>query len=219
MPLSGGAGWLIMRSWTFLRRFGLLVEPGFVDPAECSDLCANVRSAPSSPARIRHKAYGWATSTVNDSRRTKLAVASPRMCSIIETRLRALQPALETHFNTRLAGFETPQFLVYEAGDYFQPHFDGSSDPEAVETIRNRKVSVSIFLNGQSEQPSDQPKPGAYCGGSLIFYGLVPDSRAQDFGFPIVAEPGLLVAFRSDLIHEVKPITQGERYSVVTWFS
>jgi SM-20-related protein len=34
-----------------------------------------------------------------------------------------------------------------------------------------------------------------------------------------VGEPGLLVAFRSDTVHEVLPVTHGERFTVVSWFN
>jgi SM-20-related protein len=35
----------------------------------------------------------------------------------------------------------------------------------------------------------------------------------------LIGEPGLLVAFRSDVLHEVEAVTHGERYSIVSWFS
>ncbi len=38
-------------------------------------------------------------------------------------------------------------------------------------------------------------------------------------GFALEAEPGLLIAFRSDTSHEVRPVTFGERFTIVTWFT
>jgi predicted 2-oxoglutarate/Fe(II)-dependent dioxygenase YbiX len=72
-----------------------------------------------------------------------------------------------------------------------------------------------LFLNSQS----DQLQPGTYSGGSLVFAGLLPDPRAKDQGFPLIGEQGLFVAFTSDIYHEIKPVLDGERYTVVAWFS
>jgi SM-20-related protein len=47
---------------------------------------------------------------------------------------------------------------------------------------------------------------------------LVRDPRWQSVGFGVEGEEGLLIAFRSDLLHEVTPVTHGERYTLVSWF-
>jgi predicted 2-oxoglutarate/Fe(II)-dependent dioxygenase YbiX len=75
-------------------------------------------------------------------------------------------------------------------------------------------VSIVIFLSRESAQPV----PGAYCGGSLVFHDDDADPRQKSRGFPLIGEPGLLVAFRSDTTHEVTPVTYGERYSIVCWY-
>jgi hypothetical protein len=55
-------------------------------------------------------------------------------------------------------------------------------------------VSVVSFLNGEAEAPGGD----GYCGGALTFYGLLRDPRANQLGFPLAGEAGLLIAFRSD---------------------
>src|SRR4051794_39291696 len=105
-----------MPSSTILRRLGVFVEPGFLEPAACSSIHTNVRAAPTFTARVRHETDGFATSMVDDSRRTKIAVPASWVQSSIEERLAGLQPTLEAHFHMRLTGFETPQFLVYKTG-------------------------------------------------------------------------------------------------------
>jgi hypothetical protein len=40
----------------------------------------------------------------------------------------------------------------------------------------------------------------------------------KDARSPLIAEPGLLIAFPSDKWHEVKPVSHGRRFTVVTWF-
>jgi predicted 2-oxoglutarate/Fe(II)-dependent dioxygenase YbiX len=70
-------------------------------------------------------------------------------------------------------------------------------------------------VNGQSKQPAQD----VYGGGSLVFYGLLDGSQWEKVGFPLEGEPGLLIAFRSDLLHEVQQVTFGHRYTVVSWFT
>jgi predicted 2-oxoglutarate/Fe(II)-dependent dioxygenase YbiX len=75
-----------------------------------------------------------------------------------------------------------------------------------------RRISISLFLNQQSEDST----PGTYTGGSLKFSDYRKPPPDREFYMPV--ETGLLVAFRSELTHEVTPITRGERYSIVSWY-
>ena len=54
------------------------------------------------------------------------------------------------------------------------------------------------------------------CGGSLVF----TEWRAgRTMGqYRLIPEQGMLVAFPSELTHEVMPVTYGERYSIVSWY-
>jgi predicted 2-oxoglutarate/Fe(II)-dependent dioxygenase YbiX len=121
---------------------------------------------------------------------------------------------LEAHFGVTLSGCQLPSFLAYGKGDFYLAHRDNSDDPGAPEMSRERQISVIVFLNSQSEEPQED----SYGGGSLTFYGLMADPRAASWGFPLVGKPGLLIAFRSNLLHEVTPVTHGERYTIATWF-
>ena len=40
----------------------------------------------------------------------------------------------------------------------------------------------------------------------------------EALGLPLEAEEGLLATFPADVVHEVRPVEAGERYTVVTWF-
>ncbi|MER8644176.1 2OG-Fe(II) oxygenase [Mesorhizobium sp. M1252] len=76
---------------------------------------------------------------------------------------------------------------------------------------RFRKISVVIFLNRQSDNPS----PESYAGGSLVLHG--PYS-GPDLRIAMPALPGSLVAFRSETTHEVTPVTCNERFTIVSWY-
>jgi SM-20-related protein len=117
---------------------------------------------------------------------------------------------LERHFGVPLGQCEEPQFLRYETGDFFVPHQDGNT-PLIHDQSRFRKISVVLFLNAQSEEPS----PGAYGGGSLVLHGHY---SGPSLCVPVVPAPGTLVAFRAETTHEVTPVTHGERFTIVSWY-
>ena len=196
----------------FFTRFGIYAAPGFVGGEECRALVAELAASPRSAAEVYGENY--ARGVDEGARRTLRAAAPAGVAAGLAGRLAGLRSALEENFRTKLGGCEEPEFLVYRTGDFFRPHRDASPGARAHEHLRRRRVSVVLFLNGQAERP----EPGSFCGASLVFYGLLPDPRAAHVGFPLAAEAGLLVAFPSDLLHEVTPVTHGERYAVVSWF-
>jgi predicted 2-oxoglutarate/Fe(II)-dependent dioxygenase YbiX len=150
--------------------------------------------------------YGSSEAAVN------LSVRSVGEVTLLENgeirqRIAALMPELAAHFHEPLDTCEDPTFLVYRPGGFYRPHRDRATrTDESAGAARARRVSIVIFLNGD------------YTGGALTLYGLVDDPGWRDFGFAVPPAPGLLVAFRSDLLHEVTPVTAGERFTVVTWF-
>ena len=65
-----------------------------------------------------------------------------------------------------------------------------------------RKLSLSIQLSD----------PSSYEGGELVLY-------VGEEGITVPKEQGKLIAFPSFTLHEVKPVTKGERYSLVAWIT
>jgi SM-20-related protein len=129
---------------------------------------------------------------------TRIAVSDAGSAAVIGL-LERLQPQIESHFDRSLDGFEEPQFLRYGPGDYFVAHQDGNT-ALVYDESRFRKVSVAIFLSA----------PDAYSGGSLVLHTEPP--------LTLVPAAGTLVAFPSETTHEVLPITDGERLSIVSWY-
>jgi SM-20-related protein len=128
--------------------------------------------------------------------------------------LRSLLPRLEAHYHKELRDCSIPSFLLYKPGDYLPAHPDSHHDPNLPEEIRKRRVSVVVFLNSQS----DQPVPGTYDGGYLTFHMMKEHQDWPTRRLNLSGERGMLVAFPSTSIHEVTPITRGERFTVVSWF-
>jgi len=196
----------------FFARFGFFVHPDLLDPETCLRIRCEMATAPSSAATVVEK-IGPQQAVDEATRRTKSAKISETTQNVVTERLRGISSKLERHFNIALQGCQKPQFLVYRVGDFFKPHEDNSSDSEAPDYVKERKVSVVIFINSESETES-----GGYSGGSLTFYGLLDDDKGKGLGFPLIGRAGLLVAFRSETLHGVTSVTSGERYSVVSWF-
>ena len=148
-------------------------------------------------------------------RRTKMAQVSESTRSRVEERLLERKPELEARFAVQLGRCQTPQFLIYREGDFFRPHTDNQDDPESPEWLKERRVSLVVFLNDQSDDPAED----GFDGGALSFYGLLGQDGGEMIGLPLEARAGLLVAFSSDVVHGVSEVTRGRRFTVVSWFS
>jgi predicted 2-oxoglutarate/Fe(II)-dependent dioxygenase YbiX len=194
----------------FFARFGLYVAPDFL----AEETCRRVREAMEAAQQVEATVENEGELEVDRShRKTRVAKVDPETSMLVREHLNALRETLAGHFGLDLDECEKPQFLVYEEGDFFRPHMD-SSDKNADEAS-GRRVSAVVFLN----EASAEPAPGAYGGGSLSFYGLLQDDpKGQGVGLPLVATPGALVAFPSQLVHGVTPVTHGRRYTIASWF-
>ncbi len=100
-----------------------------------------------------------------------------------------------------LIEMEDLQYAEYHSDTqgYYKPHSD-----DGYKFNLFRKMSLSIQLSDESD----------YQGGELLFYRF----STKD---PIVApkSKGTLILFPSYVVHEVAPVTQGIRKSLVSWIS
>ncbi len=182
----------------------LFVVPQFFERQLCDAIADELSAAAGGAASI----YGTASSGTIDEmvRRTVRVKPSQKTVDLIIQSLLACKDAVENHFDVTLNECEEPQFLRYRVGDFFVAHQDGNTGLMLLDSEK-RRISTVIFLSRESESP----EPGAYCGGSLVFSNLRNSFR-------MTAEPGTLVAFRSETTHEVTPVTYGERYSIASWY-
>jgi PKHD-type hydroxylase len=99
-------------------------------------------------------------------------------------------------YNFHIFSFsEGLQFTHYKApGEHYGKHIDRGLHGGI------RKLSISIQLSD----------PNSYKGGDLHLYdGDAPTKTPR--------EQGTLIMFPSFVLHEVKPVTKGERFSLVAW--
>ena len=144
-------------------------------------------------------------------RRAEYVTKPSETQALVAHRLAAITADIAAYFDVSLSGPQPPQFLRYSRGGYFRPHRDRSDDPGHATDIRSRRITAVLFLNCQTRLPSD----GSYCGGDLRLF------RADDDPDPtlcIAGETGMLVAFASVVVHEVRPVTWGVRRTVAAWY-
>lgn len=99
------------------------------------------------------------------------------------------------YFEFDIFGMEGLQFSSYKApSDKFGRHTDRSFN------FPIRKLSVSVQLSD----------PNDYEGGDLILY-------ETEKGTKMKKKQGDLIIFPSFVLHEVTPVTKGERNSLVSW--
>jgi len=177
--------------------FNLFLLRNFLDADSCASLRAELALAPTTQAPV----YIEGTEgTIHETvRKTTSLHPARETFTRIHEQLSNQKPALENHFAMTLTDCEPPQFLRYEKGDFFVRHQDGNSHQNDFDHLRIRRISIVVFLND------------SFTGGSLTFYD-------QTTTFPLMGETGLLVAFKSDIFHEVLPVTSGERFTFVSWF-
>ncbi|HEY0021849.1 MAG TPA: 2OG-Fe(II) oxygenase [Longimicrobium sp.] len=187
----------------------LLEIPGFVPDGEREELLAELRAIPGTAATVLSP--DMAGRVQPSVRKTTRLAVSPETRDRMKERLMNATDVLAARFGVALGDCEDPQFLRYEEGDFFVPHQDGNTSL-VYDASRFRRVSTVIFLN----ERSDEPREGTYGGGPLVLHGdyrTDPDRRVE-----APADPGTLVAFRSETTHEVTPVTHGVRYTIACFF-
>jgi SM-20-related protein len=182
----------------------LLEIDGFLDPATHAQVLADVQRAEGAPATVLSGAVHTAV------RRTTRIDVSPETRARLRGLLMARKAEVEAHFGVALTECEDPQFLRYEAGDFFVPHQDGNT-PMVWDDSRFRRISAVVFLSTRSQEEA----PDTYGGGELVFHGHYAGPQERVVAG---AAPGSLVAFRAETTHEVTRITHGVRYTIASWF-
>jgi SM-20-related protein len=165
---------------------------------ECERIVTALRDAAGGHAPVYGVSGAAESAAVQPLMRRVTKLEAPESIrTLVRTLLADAQPQLAEHFQISVTRFEEPQFLRYVEGDFFVAHQDGNT-PVIRDDSMHRRISVSLFLSD----------PADYAGGALVFRdaGAAPCAR------------GTLLAFRSELTHEVRPVERGERYTVVTWY-
>ena len=201
-----------VHSVDFFRKFGFFCERRFLDDRALRGLLTQFHQALPEPARVFD---GGPDAVVDMAVRHTWQVPVSEVAADVNGRIGALRDDLARHFGVPLGDHEGATVLMYPTGGFYETHADRATDTERKILASQRRVSIVVFLNAMRTPPG----PADYTGGALTFYGLLDDPAWRSFGFALEPEPGLLVAFPSHVIHEVTPVTAGDRYTIVDWFT
>jgi SM-20-related protein len=202
-----------MPSPDFFAQLGLFVHKNYFDELFCKSLIDEMRSSPQNLGGT----YDHTGVYVRDRkiRNVDEAYISEDKIAEVDKKILPIKPHLENHFNIKLGDYEMPQYGIYKEGGFLAPHRDirigNESGPGH---LKKRSVSFVIFLNSIYENT----KVESFAGGELTFYGLIDNPHFHNCGLGLQAETGLLIAFRPDIVHEVKPVISGARYTISSWF-
>jgi len=144
-------------------------------------------------AKVHENAKETANTDIRDAEIHYIDAKEDRLYRI----LNKIAVSANKYFNYAINGIETAQIIHYKApSNGYGYHID--IGPEG--TAANRKISMTLSLNEEYE------------GGELCF-------RTGDNASCTRPKMGEIVAFSSFISHQVKPVTKGDRYVVVAWFT
>jgi predicted 2-oxoglutarate/Fe(II)-dependent dioxygenase YbiX len=171
--------------------------------------CRRVQAAMDAGVREPTEVIEDDMTLVEDVRRASHIEVPPAIFELIDAHLDAQRSAIAAFFDWRLDGREGVNLLRYETGGFYKPHVDRADLPAWPPAAR-RLVTVILFL----ESSREADPAGGFGGGLLRLY-----SDDEDTPVEIVPKRGMLVAFPADTLHEVTPVVDGHRDTVVDWFS
>jgi PKHD-type hydroxylase len=165
----------------------------FFNDAECQKVIKYGNSLEKKEAKTHDEKYN----RENNIRKSKVAWIDYNENSawIFEKINHAIGILNEKCFHFDLTGIESLQFAEYNApDDHFATHIDKEVNTPVI------KLSLSIQLSA----------PEDYEGGEL-------EVLLNDEGEKMPKTQGTIIAFPSYVMHRVRPITKGKRYSLVVW--
>jgi len=196
--------------------FPYMVIEGVLSPDECRSITqAALEDDNSVAAELRGKALD---ATI---RKTAIHTLSPHHMAIYEERFAAVREDIELFFSLSLGKATDVQVLGYEKGSFYIRHSDDSSELRDkngnvagfVSKAPERKVTTVLFTTSYTPNPTDREH---FSGGELLFNYL-----CDAFGNTITLRPeaGDMVVFLSNpyFSHEVLPVKEGYRLSLVQW--
>jgi predicted 2-oxoglutarate/Fe(II)-dependent dioxygenase YbiX len=175
-----------------------------MDDATCRQVQAAMDAGVREPTEIIEDTMAL----VEEVRRAAHIEVPSAIFDVIDAHLDAQHDAISRFFGCELAGREGVNLLRYDPGGFYKAHVD-RAELEAWPPAARRAVTVVLFL----ESSRDADPSGGFNGGALR---LFPDSGLT--AVEIVPKRGMIVAFPADTVHEVAPVIDGHRDTVVDWF-
>jgi hypothetical protein len=188
----------------------IALSADFLPVAECSDIVQAMDASPGEPAQIVRAGESILDQTLRYCIDHHLPDSVKRP---IGTSLTRFFDAHRTELDSDADFLYGPYFMSYGEGSFFRAHRDVANHKNDPARLAAHRWSLLLYLNGR-EPAADLP---TFDGGALIVYET--DPKVRDRRVVIVPKPGLLVMFRSFLMHEVTTVLKGTRYAVAGWMS
>lgn len=185
----------------------LYVHAQFLSPATL-DACAALLHGADGELAAMQPEPGAPLAVVEQVRRAWELEVPDSLHDELVAAIERLRGHLEELFAVRLEPCDGVAVLRYPPGAFYRTHRDIGRAPDP-HGLHRRAVSIVIFLNSAAPRPD-----AAFAGGELRLANTADDDEVVR---RIVPEAGTLVAFRSDLLHEVTPVASGTRGTAVTW--
>ena len=177
----------------------VLFVPRVLEASKCGELIEFFKKEGGQPSGIAHiedNKIRWQPDPSVKMRRDVYMKDGTLLESIKELLARRALPEIKRCFNFQVTQHEVFKLVCYDAqtGGYFRPHRDNES-----RDTQHRRFAMTLNLN-----------TGDYSGGQLRF-----PEFGQDLYQP---ERGGALIFSCTLLHEVIPVTAGERYVLLGFF-
>jgi predicted 2-oxoglutarate/Fe(II)-dependent dioxygenase YbiX len=177
-------------------------QPGFLTPAQCLEIRRGMDAGEVEPAEV----LAGGIQRDGEARVASLVEPSESLTRDIEARLDAFRARVAEALGISLGEREGAGFIRYPAGGFYRAHRDRGDDPQWPPAAR-RAAAVVLFLSASRASGT----AGDFDGGILRLH--LPDGTLD-----VAPEPGLLVAFPADVLHEVTEVRDGTRDTIVDWF-
>jgi predicted 2-oxoglutarate/Fe(II)-dependent dioxygenase YbiX len=171
--------------------------------------CRRVQAAMDAGVREPTEVIEGEMTLVEDVRRASHIEVPETIFELIDDHLDAQRVAIGAFFGLRLEAREGVNLLRYDPGGFYKPHVDRADLP-AWPPAAHRAITVVLFL----ESSLEADPTGGFSGGLLRLF-----QEGDDEPVDIVPRRGMLVAFPADTVHEVSPVIDGHRDTVLDWFS
>jgi predicted 2-oxoglutarate/Fe(II)-dependent dioxygenase YbiX len=177
-----------------------LIVPRVLEPDACRELIALYRHEGGKPSGVLELKDGQARLKVDPAfkmRRDYQSFDAAWTAKLVAALRQRLLPEVDKCFGFRATTYEELKLTCYDAGEggYHRPHRDN-----VTADVADRRFAMSLNLN-----------TGEYEGGELRF---------PEYGSTLYLPPaGAAVVFSSSMLHEALPVTRGQRFVLLTFFS
>jgi predicted 2-oxoglutarate/Fe(II)-dependent dioxygenase YbiX len=188
----------------------VLAVRDFISHEECRTLIEEIVASPSEQSHVVRAGESIVDQSLRNCLDHHVSQATSQR---VARRLLVSFARIAERLGTDADALYGPYFVSYAAGSYFRCHRDVANHPDDPIRLASHRWSLVLYLNGRQE-PSSLP---TFDGGSLIVYS--PRISGRDRRVVVTPEPGMLVLFRSHLMHEVSSIRAGIRYAATGWMA